>query len=69
MPPPPARTGASFGIFPSSPLLFFNDPDAGAGMVGGLTRNGVDSRWGEARKEKDNCWAGRDFRIRITENR
>lgn len=33
-------------------------------MVTGLTKNGNNSRWGEAEKRKD-CYAGSDFRICI----
>lgn len=32
--------------------------------VSGMTKNGVNSRWGRARRD-GNCWSGEDFRICI----
>jgi hypothetical protein len=37
----------------------------GVGEVRGLTRNGINSRWGTAKRSKKRpaCWKGADFRI------
>lgn len=37
----------------------------GVGEVRGLTRDGVNSRWGEAKRSKTDpaCWVGSDFKI------
>jgi hypothetical protein len=37
----------------------------GVAEVRGLTRDGINSRWGEARRSNQDraCWAGSDFRI------
>ena len=37
----------------------------GVAEVRGLTRDGINSRWGEARRSKKDpaCWEGSDFRI------
>ncbi len=39
--------------------------EAGLGEVRGLTREGINSRWGSARRDSRDraCWAGADFRI------
>ncbi len=34
--------------------------------VSGLTKSGINSRWGRARRDGD-CWSGEDFRICIRE--
>lgn len=36
----------------------------GTAEVSGLTQDGINSRWGEARRDGA-CWAGEDFRICI----
>jgi hypothetical protein len=37
----------------------------GVAEVRGLTKRGINSRWGEARRSKSNraCWVGEDFKI------
>jgi len=37
----------------------------GRGEVRGLTRNGINSRWGQAKRSKKYpaCWKGADFRV------
>ena len=39
--------------------------DPGVGEVRGLTSDGINSRWGEARRSRRNraCWQGSDFSI------
>jgi len=39
--------------------------ESGKAEVRGLTRNGVNSRWGEARRSSRDraCWVGVDFRV------
>lgn len=39
--------------------------EKGRGQVSGLTKDGINSRWGEAVREKKDkaCWKGEDFRI------
>ena len=67
------RGGASFSLSPIGRASFPGgiNPvsvaiDApGVAEVRGLTRDGINSRWGEARRSKKDsaCWEGSDFRI------
>jgi hypothetical protein len=67
------RGGASFSLSPIGRASFpgginpvsvaIDTP--GVAEVRGLTRDGINSRWGEARRSKKDpaCWEGSDFRI------
>lgn len=67
--------GGSFTIEHADPkhTIFFGEimsitvsiVSPGVAEVRGLTRQGVNSRWGEARRSNDDraCWQGSDFRI------
>jgi hypothetical protein len=68
-----AEAGGSFALKPSgrralvgeitSLSVFITEP--GLAQVSGLTRDGINSRWGEARRSRKDraCWDGADFRI------
>jgi hypothetical protein len=68
-----AEADGSFSVDPVGRRTFF--PDIGSiglgivrpdvGEVRGLTTNGINSRWGEARRSRRDraCWDGADFRI------
>ena len=67
------RSGGSFSLSPIgrasfpggiNPVSVAIDTPGGA-EVRGLTRDGINSRWGEARRSKKDpaCWEGSDFRI------
>ncbi len=68
-----AEKGGSFTIAPTGRRTFFGDVTSvsvwivkpGAAEVRGLTTDGVNSRWGEAKRSaKDRaCWKGSDFAI------
>jgi hypothetical protein len=64
--------GGSFGIHPlrgrfpggiSDISVFLTAP--GVAEVRGLTRDGINSRWGEARRSRREpaCWVGEDFSV------
>jgi hypothetical protein len=64
--------GGSFGIQPlrgrfpggiSDISVFVTEP--GVAEVRGLTRDGINSRWGEARRSRRDpaCWVGEDFSV------
>lgn len=67
--------GGSFTLEHADPkrTLFFGEImsvtvsviSPGVAEVRGLTRQGVNSRWGEARRSNDDraCWQGSDFKI------
>lgn len=67
--------GGSFTLEHADPkrMVFFGEimsvtvsiVSAGVAEVRGLTRQGVNSRWGEARRSARDraCWEGADFRI------
>jgi hypothetical protein len=67
------EAGGSFGLQPSGRRDFFGGignlsvylTEPGVAQVSGLTNEGINSRWGEARRSpKDRaCWDGSDFRI------
>ena len=67
------NSGASFSIAPIGRDSFpggINPVNVaivspGVAEVRGLTREGINSRWGEARRSKSDpaCWQGSDFRI------
>lgn len=67
------RAGASFSLAPIGRASFPGGitpvsvaiVSPGVAEVRGLTRDGVNSRWGEARRSKRDpaCWEGSDFRI------
>jgi hypothetical protein len=67
------RAGASFSLSPVGRASFpggINPVSVaietpGVAEVRGLTRDGINSRWGEARRSKRDpaCWEGSDFRI------
>ncbi len=43
-------------------LISVTEIDPGTAEVSGLTKDGINSRWGEARFD-GKCWSGDDFRI------
>ncbi|TLG74038.1 hypothetical protein [Methylocystis sp. B8] len=64
--------GGSFAIEPSGKsgfdgvtLISVAIVSPGVAEVRGLTRDGVNSRWGEAKRSKADpaCWVGSDFKI------
>ena len=64
--------GGSFGIQPLRGLFPGGVSDIsvavtgpGAAEVRGLTRDGINSRWGEARRSRRDkaCWVGEDFSV------
>lgn len=67
------KSGASFSLSPIGRAAFpggINPVSVavvgpGIAEVRGLTRDGINSRWGEARRSKRDsaCWEGSDFRI------
>lgn len=67
------RAGASFSLAPIGRASFPGGVNPvnvaivspGIAEVRGLTREGINSRWGEARRSKRDpaCWDGSDFRI------
>ncbi|MGZ8346432.1 MAG: hypothetical protein ACXWUP_04885 [Allosphingosinicella sp.] len=68
-----AERGGSFTITPPEGQSFANGVGAislgivspGVGEVRGLTSDGINSRWGEARRSTRDraCWAGSDFSL------
>lgn len=67
-----AERGGSFGIRPNRGTFANGISDIsvaivspGVAEVRGLTRNGINSRWGEARRSRRDpaCWVGADFSI------
>ena len=67
------EAGGSFGLEPVRGRLFFGEiasisvavTKAGEAEVRGLTRAGINSRWGSARRSRRDpaCWEGQDFSI------
>ncbi len=67
------NAGASFSLAPIGRASFPGGVNPvsvaivapGVAEVRGLTREGINSRWGEARRSKRDpaCWEGSDFRI------
>jgi hypothetical protein len=64
--------GGSFSIapkgkrrFPGVTSISLSVVEPGVGEVRGLTRDGINSRWGEARRSRRDraCWEGSDFSI------
>lgn len=65
--------GGSFTVTPVRRRTFMGDVTSvsvyvlgsGAAEVRGLTTDGVNSRWGEARRSRRDraCWEGSDFRV------
>jgi hypothetical protein len=68
-----AERGGSFTVTPAERRRFPNGLGAvslsivepGIGEVRGLTRDGINSRWGEARRSPRDpaCWVGADFSL------
>jgi hypothetical protein len=67
-----AERGGSFTIAPSGKRRFpgvtsisLHVVEPGLAEVRGLTRDGINSRWGEARRSRRDraCWQGSDFSI------
>lgn len=68
-----AERGGSFSVAPVRAGTFFGDVTSvsvailspGVAEVRGLTTDGVNSRWGEARRSRRDkaCWQGADFTI------
>lgn len=68
-----AEKGGSFTVTPAGRRTFMADVTSvsvyvtagGAAEVRGLTTDGINSRWGEARRSRRDraCWDGSDFRI------
>jgi len=68
-----AEKGGSFTVTPAGRPTFMGDVTSvsvylvgdGSAEVRGLTRGGVNSRWGEARRSRRDpaCWQGGDFRV------
>jgi hypothetical protein len=68
-----AEAGGSFSISPVGRRFLVGEVDLvsvaivrpGLAEVRGLTRDGINSRWGEARRSARDraCWDGGDFRI------
>jgi hypothetical protein len=67
-----AETGGSFSITPvgksafdGATVISVSVTLRGVAEVRGLTRDGINSRWGEAERSKTDpaCWIGSDFKI------
>lgn len=67
-----ADEGGSFSIAPvgtaafgGATLITVAIVSPGVAEVRGLTRDGINSRWGEAKRDKTDpaCWMGDDFKI------
>jgi hypothetical protein len=68
-----AEAGGSFGLRPARAAAFpggISDVSVhittpGEAEVRGLTRDGINSRWGEARRSRRDraCWTGADFEV------
>jgi len=67
-----AERGGSFTVapagkrrFPGVASISLHVVEPGLGEVRGLTRDGINSRWGEARRSRRDraCWQGSDFSI------
>jgi hypothetical protein len=67
-----AEDGGSFSITPvgkpafgGATLISVAIVSPGVAEVRGLTRDGINSRWGEAKRSKTDpaCWVGDDFKI------
>jgi hypothetical protein len=68
-----AEAGGSFSLQPSGRRALVGEitnlsvyiTEPGVAEVSGLTKAGVNSRWGEARRSRKDraCWDGADFRI------
>jgi hypothetical protein len=67
-----AEAGGSFSIaprgkrrFPGVTSISLHVVEPGLGEVRGLTRDGINSRWGEARRSRRDraCWQGSDFEV------
>jgi len=68
-----AEKGGSFTIIPAGRRTFMGDVTSvsvyvtggGSAEVRGLTGDGVNSRWGEARRSRRDpaCWQGSDFKV------
>jgi len=58
-----ARDGGS--LFPGMSVVTLSVIEPGLAEVRGLTRDGINSRWGTARRSARDgaCWQGDDFRI------
>ncbi|WP_026222879.1 hypothetical protein [Methylocystis rosea] len=66
------ETGGSFSITPvgksafdGATVISVSVTLPGVAEVRGLTRDGINSRWGEAKRSKEDpaCWIGSDFKI------
>lgn len=67
-----SETGGSFSImatgkpaFNGATVISVSVTLPGVAEVRGLTRDGINSRWGEAKRSKEDpaCWVGSDFKI------
>jgi hypothetical protein len=67
-----AETGGSFSITPvgqdafnGATVINVSVISPGVAEVRGLTRDGINCRWGEAKRSKEDpaCWVGSDFKI------
>lgn len=68
-----AERGGSFTVTPLKRRTFMSDLTSvsvyvlkpGAAEVRGMTTDGINSRWGEARRSRRDsaCWEGSDFRV------
>ncbi|MCQ4191210.1 hypothetical protein [Methylocystis suflitae] len=67
-----AENGGSFSITPvgkstfdGATVISVSVTLPGVAEVRGLTRDGINSRWGEAKRSKTDpaCWVGSDFKI------
>jgi len=68
-----AEKGGSFTVTPAGRRTFMGDVAGvsvyvagdGSAEIRGLTRDGVNSRWGEARRSRRDraCWQGSDFKV------
>lgn len=68
-----AERGGSFTVTPPASRTFANGigsislhvVEPGLGEVRGLTKDGINSRWGEARRSSRDraCWIGADFSL------
>lgn len=59
------RGGAQGSLFGSISTVSVSVIEPGLAEVRGLTRDGINSRWGTARRSQRDgaCWEGEDFRV------
>ncbi|MGU9979376.1 hypothetical protein ACJ4V0_04950 [Phreatobacter sp. HK31-P] len=59
------RGGAQGALFGNMSMVSVSVIEPGLAEVRGLTRDGINSRWGTARRSQRDgaCWQGDDFRI------